>query len=336
MCCAATSAGRFQPETAPAATLAAMNEAKFCDQCGRSIVPLDVPHVERPCADCGKSVYVAEPGEDGRGIRVREGDRFTIPAGWLTMSLDPSKSSGRLFRPGVSWFVTQLMTGDLPSNDEDVDGYLEKLKAAADEILENSERLAHLDLENEVDAEQAIELLKQDRLAIEWWALLVGTFAAALLDDLGNGAPRASVLSAARMQAAHSMLVFKQSLEEQVWAGYKHTQLIYDIASASARTPEDAEKIQALRPLFAKLDEDVLHAWVDSDVDIGPRIGVTGLDEALLKGLAKYHLSLFERRRQEAQLEREQSSRVWSNRIAAAGVGAAIATAVIAILSAIS
>ncbi len=320
---------------ASAATLTGMNDAKYCDQCGRSIVPLRVPHVERRCSDCGKSVYLVEPGEGGRGIRVREGDHFTIPAGWLTMSLDPSKSTGWLFRPGVSWFVAQLLTGDLPSNDEDVDDYLEKLKANADEILEGSERLAHLNLESEADAEKAIELLEQDRIAIEWWALLMGTLAAVLIDELEQGASRTSVVCAARMQAAHSMLVFKQSLEEHVWTGYKHTRLIYDIASASARTPEDAEKIQALRPLFSKLDEDVLHAWVEGDVDIAPRIGVTGLDEALLKGLAKYHLSLFERRRQESQLEREHSSSVWSNRIAAAGVGAALATAAIAILSAI-
>jgi hypothetical protein len=184
------------------------------------------------------------------------------------------------------------MTGDLPSNDEEVDDYLEKLKANADEILEHGERLAHLNLESDADAEAAIELLKQDRMAIEWWTLLMRTLAPVLIDELEQGASRASILRAARLQAAHSMVVFKQSLEAHVWMGYKHTRLIYDIASASARTSEDAERIQATRPLFSQLNEDVLHAWGQGDVGIGPRIGVTGLDEALLKGLASYHLSL--------------------------------------------
>ncbi|MDP9419441.1 MAG: hypothetical protein M3P53_04730 [Actinomycetota bacterium] len=312
-----------------------MPEQRFCGQCGRSVVPLAVPHVERPCDECGKPVFLVEPGEGGKGIRVREGDKFTIPAGWLTMSLDPAKTTGRFFRPGVTWFVTQLMAGELPSQPHDVAAYLDKLKSNADAVLGASERLSHLDLESEADAEKAIKLLEQDRDTIEWWAFMVGTFAAVLLDEVQSGAPPGPILQAVRMQAAHSMLVFKQSLEEHVWTGYKHTRLIYDIASASARTPEDAEKIQALRPLFSQLDEDVLHAWVEGDVDIGPRLGVTGVDEPLLKGLAKYHLSVFDRRRRESELEREHSSRVWSNRIAAAGVGAALASAVIAAATAI-
>ena len=312
-----------------------MPDPKFCDQCGLSLSPLKVPHVERPCADCGKSVFVIEPGEGGKGIKIREGDKFTIPAGWLTMSLDPARTTGRFFRPGVTWFVTQLLTGELPSRPEDVDDYLERIKATADATLDASERLAGLDLENESDAEKAVELLEEDRDTVEWWAFLMGTFASALLDDLRQGPSPALILHTVRMQAAHSMLVFKQSLEEHVWTGYKHTRLIYDIASASARTPEDAEKIQTLRPLFSRLEEDVLHAWVEGDVDIAPRIGVSGVDEALLKGLAKYHLSVFERRRQESQLQREHSSKVWSNRIAAAGVGAAVASAIIAVLTAI-
>jgi hypothetical protein len=64
--------------------------ARFCGQCGRSLVPLDVPHVERPCGECGRSVYLVERSEEG-GIQVRERDKFTIPGDWLTMSLDPAK-----------------------------------------------------------------------------------------------------------------------------------------------------------------------------------------------------------------------------------------------------
>jgi hypothetical protein len=36
---------------------------------------------------------------------------------------------------------------------------------------------------------------------------------------------------------------------------------------------------------------------------------VKGIDEDLLRPLAEYHLSLFERRRREEQLERENRSR---------------------------
>lgn len=312
-----------------------MSDPKFCDQCGHSLLPLAVPHVERPCADCGKSVFLVARGEGGKGIQVREGDKFTIPAGWLTMSLDPAKATGMFYRFGVTWFVTQLLAGELPSQPDDVEGYLERLKTNADSILEGSQRLSHLGLEDEKDAEKVIEILKAESDTAEWWAFLMGTFASTLLDELHGGASPTVILHTVRMQAAHSMLVFKQNLEEHVWTGYKHTKLIYNIASASARTPEDAEKIQALRPLFSRLEEDVLHAWVEGDVEIGPRISVSDVDEVLLKGLAKYHLSVFERRRQESALERENSSLVWSNRIAAAGVGAALASVVIGALTGI-
>jgi hypothetical protein len=235
----------------------------------------------------------------------------------------------------VAWFVSNLLVGDLPTELSEVDNYLERVKANADAVLEGSERLSHLDLESESDAKEAIEIVKKDHDSPEWWALVMGTFASVLLDELRSGTSAEVMLHSLRMQSAHTMLVFKQSLEEHVWTGYKHTKLIYDIAAANAQTPEDADKIQALRPLFSRLDEDLLHAWVEADVEIGPKIGVTNVEEPLLRGLAKYHLSVFERRRQERRLEQERSYRIWANRIAAGGVGAAVATALVAAYNAI-
>src|SRR5438093_8417430 len=105
--------------------------ARFCEQCGRRLRPLEVPHVERPCSECGRSVYLVEPDEAG-GIRVRQGDKFTVPAGWLTMSLDPARSRGRFFRHGVTWYVTQLFTADLPRDPKAVDAFLEQCYKQAD------------------------------------------------------------------------------------------------------------------------------------------------------------------------------------------------------------
>lgn len=306
---------------------------RYCDQCGRSLRPLDVPHVERPCSECGKSVYVAEPGEGG-GIRVREGDKFTIPAGWLTMSLDPAKSRGRFSRHGVSWFVRQLLIGEMPSSASGLDGLLDRYEREADEVLEASPKLAHLDLESESDAEKAIEIVKADSDSTEWWAMWMAMMAADIRERLRRGETADAVLSACRLQAARSMLVFKSNLEEHVWTGYRHTQLIYDIASAGARTSQETEAIRALRPIFLNLPEDVLHTWVESGVEIGPRIGVTQVEEPLLRALAEYHLSLFERRRKKHLLGEEQRSRSWSNRIQGAVAATTIAGAVVGLLKA--
>ena len=315
--------------------LGAVKEPRYCDQCGRSLVPLPVPHVRRKCEECGKSVHVAEPGEQG-GIRVRKGDAFTIPAGWLTLSLDPSKSRGRFSRAGVTWFVQRMLAGDLPRDPSGLDALLGRYEEEADSVLKGSEKLAGLNMDDEGDANKAFELLNtQHKDSIEWWAFVMMALAQDLRIKLADGQTQEATLWAVRLQAVRSMFVFKQSLEEHVWAGYRHTQLIYDVASASARTPAEAEAIEALRPAFANLSEDVLHAWVESGVDIGPRIGVAAVDEALLRALARYHLSLFERRRAEQEMARQHRSRIWANRIAAASAGAAITVAVAGLLKAI-
>ena len=68
-------------------------------------------------------------------------------------------------------------------------------------------------------------------------------------------------------------------------------------AVAASRTPAEAEAIKKLEPAFAGLDERTLYAWVHSGESIGPKLGVKSLSEGLLKALANWHLSLFERRR---------------------------------------
>jgi hypothetical protein len=298
--------------------------ARFCPQCGLSLVPLDVPHVARPCSACGKTVHLVERAEDGKGIKIRAGDEFTIPAGWITMSLDPSKATGRFFRGGVGWFVQRLLIGDIPRDPGDLDELLTRYEREADEILRASPKLSHLDPDNEEHGAEAFEILEKDQTSIEWWAMVLGGMEGHVRDCLKAGESEAAVLSACRMQAAHSMLVFKRHLEEHVWTGYRHSQLIYDVAAAGATTPQEAEIIRALSPAFERLDEDVLHAWVEADVEFGERLGVTQIKEPLLKALAAYHLSLFERRRREDQLRSEQDARTWANRIAGAGAGAAI------------
>ena len=45
---------------------------------------------------------------EAKESKLREGDSFVIPAGSLTLSLDLAQSSGRFFRPGITWFLKQL------------------------------------------------------------------------------------------------------------------------------------------------------------------------------------------------------------------------------------
>lgn len=62
---------------------------RYCSQCGRSIVPLNVPHLSAECADCGKTIHFVRTAPNGVGIQVEKGERFSIPAGFIQLSLDP-------------------------------------------------------------------------------------------------------------------------------------------------------------------------------------------------------------------------------------------------------
>ena len=190
-------------------------------------------------------------------------------------------------------------------------------------------------MEDEGDQEKAVDIAMQHKGSLESWAFTSMAHAAQSKRFLKDGNSAEAVLSACRAQAAHSMIVYTNELEEYVWTGYRDAQLIYDIAKASARTPAEARAIEALRPTFGRLNEDVLYAWVESGADIGPRIGGPDVDEELLKPLARFHLNEYERHRKQKQLDREHGSRTWANLVAAAVAGATVATVVLAALRAL-
>lgn len=312
-----------------------MEQPRFCDQCGKSLVPLAGPHVERACAECGRTIHAAEPGEGGKGIRVEKGDTFILPPGSISISLDLKKTTSRFTRPELTWFVQHLIMQPLDRSADEITGLFEYWDRKAEATLKASDKLSHLNLENESGQLKAIDIAMRHKGSLESWAFTSMAHVAQGKRFLNDGELAEAILSACRAQAAHSMIVFTKELEDYVWTGYQHSQLIYGIAKASAQTPAEAEAIEALRPIFERLSEDVLHAWVEAGADIGPRIGVTDVDEKLLKALARFHLNEYEQHRKQKQLDREQGSRMWANLIAAAAAGATVATVVLAVLRAL-
>ncbi len=288
---------------------------RFCDHFGASLVPLDVPHIERPCAECDKSKFLAEPGDNHQGIKVKKGDKFRIPAGWLAFSLDPASSRGRFSKAGTIWFVSHMLTGDIPGGDEGLREYLQRVDDDIDVFLRSSERLSHLNLDDEKDAEKAVELLKDDSYTPEWSALVVDVLRGLLVEALDNGADPTAVVRALQMQAHRSLLMYKRHLAEFVWTGYEQVSAVYNIAAVAAQTPAEEKKIRALEPAFKKLDEAALHAWVDAQADIGEKMGVMDVDKDVLLGLARYHLALREREREQGRWEADRLIRLGEYRV---------------------
>jgi hypothetical protein len=160
------------------------------------------------------------PGPEG--LKVEEGSTVTIPSGYLRISLDKAVSSGRLFRPGVTWIVKRTLLEPLATAIEDLPRSIDALVERATAILERSERLADLDLDDEQEAEEAFARInKQDRYP-EYWAAVLGAVAEALKDALERGAdPMKIAHLSQQITFAWAMLLFTEQLEPLVWRGYQ-------------------------------------------------------------------------------------------------------------------
>jgi hypothetical protein len=299
---------------------------KYCDQCGRSLIPLAVPHVQRKCQECGKTVHVG--GDGGLGVRIEEGETFVIPANFFRFSLDPAKATGEFSRPGILWFMKQVYAHGRANTPDDVTAMLEHYTKEADEILENSELFKHLDLNNSEDCDKAYELVKGREELGEWWAMMENVASGIVREALAEKDTPRAVWAMTILHIGRNMHVFKSFLEETVWRGYLANQVVYNVASAAAHTPVEAEAIKKLEPLFSRLEESVLHAWVNSGEPIGPRIRVTALPEETLKALAKWHLSLFESKREEERWKQEYNIKIRTARYQGIGIGIAIVAAI--------
>lgn len=301
---------------------------RYCAQCGRSLIPLDVPHLSAECADCGKTIHFVRTAPDGTGIQVEKGERFTIPAGFIQLSLDPA-SRGKLFRPGLSFLLKQFFIGNYPKEPKDFVSFAKILNDEADAILKNSERLKGLDLDKEVDAKAAIEKLKEDQESRDWHAMIMGAFSQSVTEAIEKKDALSAAWSGYMLGIVRGLTIVTEPLFEQtLWRGYLANQVVYEAAAAATQTPGEAEAIKRLEPLFRKLDEATLHTWVESKLPIGPRIGVKGLPEEILSALAKWHLASFQREREQAIRNASERRANWELRLKWMTFGLAVAGAI--------
>lgn len=198
-----------------------------CEECTKWVDIEDPsrPHVVRTCSNCGRKVRLREPGKDGHGIQVNAGDQFVLPAGWLTIAANPLKGAGRLTKHGLEWFAKLIFVEDIKSED-DLDELISNCGEQADKVLEDSDLLGDLDLEQKDQAETAIERLKERQDTAEWWALLVGTFNSIAKDAVASGDARKAAWSMRAAERCRAMYVFKAHLEEVVWMGHSAGRLV--------------------------------------------------------------------------------------------------------------
>ena len=73
---------------------------RFCSYCSRSLVPLETTYLSSDCTKCNRTAYYVRHDPETGGIKVEAGERFTIPEGFIKLSLQPS-GRAKLFRPGL-------------------------------------------------------------------------------------------------------------------------------------------------------------------------------------------------------------------------------------------
>lgn len=136
---------------------------RFCTYCASSLIPLEVPHTSATCVTCGKMKYDVRLGEGGKGIKIEAGESFTIPSSWLTISFDPQKSRGKLYRSGVPFLLQQLFLSWAPGKPEDFVATVKTARDAWEAELQGSDKLAGIDFQAPDASEKVWERLKDDR-----------------------------------------------------------------------------------------------------------------------------------------------------------------------------
>lgn len=197
-----------------------------CEKCEHIVDRKDLLHCIRKCDGCGRTMYVHEPGEHGRGIQTRQGDTLVIPKSWLKLSFSPLKSSGRFSKEGLQWFAKLVLVEELPDRREEITAELKRMEETSDDFLRNSDLLQGLDIDDPEHSERIVRILGDRKETAEWWAFLAGVFLSVVKDAIQKNDVRQAIWAMACAERCHSMLIFKEHLEEVVWMGHSAHRLV--------------------------------------------------------------------------------------------------------------
>ena len=213
-----------------------------CNLCENVVERTDIPHVIRPCTGCGRELHIYEPGEHGRGFQVRAGDRVTIPAGWLKLSLNPLQSTGQFTRVGLEGFAQALFLGGIVREREEFEEALATLEQQIDSIMNSLPPLHGLDINDAQQTERILEIMAEHRSTREFWAYWVGNFLSMARDAWKQGDHMRAAWTIACAERCRSMMIFKEELEEVVWMGHSAKRIIDILKTWDAHKSNAAEE----------------------------------------------------------------------------------------------
>lgn len=197
-----------------------------CEKCQHIVDREDVPHVIRVCSNCGREMHVVEPGKHGRGIQIREGDRFVLPAGWLQLSFNPLKSTGSFSRDGLQWLAEIIFLDKLPTQRGEFLSILQRLEDESDSFLNNSALLEGMNVNNPEHAEPIFQKLQAYKNTKEWWVMWEGQFTALTRQSIAEGDAEKAAWAMGCAERCRTMALFKEHIEEVIMMGHSAKRII--------------------------------------------------------------------------------------------------------------
>lgn len=215
---------------------------RVCPTCEKVVESPNTIHVIRACEQCGREMRVFEPGDHGRGMRVRPGDRPVIPPEALQMSLNPLKSKAHFSRAGVHWFWERASVGNLPRMKDQMFQAIKDARSEYEAILRASTLLANHSFDSEEGTLAAVEFLGDRRDSAEWWCLHADIFAAVAQDAVAEGDAERAAWAMGCSERFRSMFLFKANLEEVVWMGQSAQRLLELLRLWAAHSENSSEE----------------------------------------------------------------------------------------------
>lgn len=284
---------------------------RFCSDCGMSLVNPGVACTSRYCKECGQEIFYVRRSENG-GIRIEKGENFHLPK--ITMSLDPSYKS-YFFRPGLEAFLKQLFLEKKIDPEEIVDRFKEQ-EAAIDNELSGLDCIQHCDLETNEGVEEAAKILEAEGLMTYWYNLARSACLRKCYEAIENG----EIIKA--VHSCHSANIYKEyslledeHLKEILWIGYVTYCDLFKNQDTTIEAAKEMQLIKALGPKIKSLDNQWIYSLISDGMDIGKRIGVSGIAEQTLKSLLEHELSERNKRDEALLKERELQVQEKSNKI---------------------
>ena len=205
------------------------NSSAGCDQCRDIVDRRDVPHTIRTCPQCGRTMYVHEPGEHGIGMKVRQGDTLAIPMERMRFSFNPLEGNLHATQLGLQRAAEGTLLYPLPDQTKQ-EAMFEEFALARRQCLDalrQSSLLAGLEVENEADWPKIWDAVKDKRDTPEFWRVSELSGIETAMQALEQGKSSSQVAWATiHAERARCMRIYKESLEQAIWMGQSARRLV--------------------------------------------------------------------------------------------------------------